>query len=254
MDSNRDREYHDPDYPVQEEKRHSETNTSISREEKIIQIIKREFEREQLLKEEQALLIESRIQDAKVLLQRTRYAVVNQYYKKAEQGCGSAAATLEYGGLTAKHREQGPIHPALKRILVSNSMRPLDGPSMRTTKKIEALENSEKHASKTKLSSMEEKVNNTLMVLGINQEMNHDQIRKDIPRKSRNESRIMSRYKICVGNTSQYIGDEHNKDGVIYKWLVYIKVKSKIPIHHFIGKVRFFLHPSFKPNDVIDVR
>lgn len=58
-----------------------------------------------------------------------------------------------------------------------------------------------------------------------------------------------------LGNTSQYIGDDNNTSvGITHKWLIYVKTKTDVPIEQMICKVRFFLHPSYKPNDVIEVK
>jgi YEATS domain-contaning protein 2 len=66
--------------------------------------------------------------------------------------------------------------------------------------------------------------------------------------------RNQHKHLIAVGNTSKYIGDEKSADGVTHKWLVYIRTKTEVPIEKIINKVRFFLHPSYQPNDVVEVR
>lgn len=67
--------------------------------------------------------------------------------------------------------------------------------------------------------------------------------------------RNQSSHMIIVGNTSKYIGDEkqHVHGGVTHKWLIYVKMKTAVPVEHIVSKARFYLHPSFKPNDVIEV-
>lgn len=76
----------------------------------------------------------------------------------------------------------------------------------------------------------------------------------NIPSLNSSRHRNQTRHLIVVGNTSKYIGNEKSKDGVTHKWLVYIKTKTEIPLETFVKKVRFFLHPSYKPNDVVEVQ
>lgn len=80
--------------------------------------------------------------------------------------------------------------------------------------------------------------------------------------KSLNAARLNNKIKhlIVVGNTSKYIGNEVEKDiksntqNLTHKWLVYVQSKeTKQPIQHFIKKVRFYLHHSYRPNDVVDI-
>jgi hypothetical protein len=58
--------------------------------------------------------------------------------------------------------------------------------------------------------------------------------------------------KVIVGNTSQLIT---KRDGLhTHKWMVYVRGTKEDPdVSKFIKKVRFFLHPSFKPGDVVEI-
>uniref|UniRef100_A0A1A9WFY5 YEATS domain-containing protein n=1 Tax=Glossina brevipalpis TaxID=37001 RepID=A0A1A9WFY5_9MUSC len=78
-----------------------------------------------------------------------------------------------------------------------------------------------------------------------------------------NAARLNNKIKhlIVVGNISKYIGDETEQDrkptshNLTHKWLVYVQAKeSRTPLENYIKKVRFFLHQSYRPNDVVDVR
>lgn len=80
---------------------------------------------------------------------------------------------------------------------------------------------------------------------------------------ARGSMRNAQRLLVAVGNTSKYIADDcdpmtrgNGDDGVTHKWLVYVKCKApaEYRIEEMVQKVRFFLHPSYKPNDVVDVR
>lgn len=44
-------------------------------------------------------------------------------------------------------------------------------------------------------------------------------------------------------------------DQSTHKWMVYVRGSKEEPrIDHYIKKVWFFLHPSYRPNDLVEVR
>ncbi|OAJ40873.1 hypothetical protein BDV3_005811 [Batrachochytrium dendrobatidis] len=73
------------------------------------------------------------------------------------------------------------------------------------------------------------------------------------------ESRYHLIQEIIVGNTAELVAkeDQHFKiDKDQYKWTVFIKGSSNVGSKDFgclVRKVRFFLHPDYRPYDVIDV-
>ena len=72
-------------------------------------------------------------------------------------------------------------------------------------------------------------------------------------------SRFYSKKRVIVGNTSQYldpIAHQHiSSDGSTHKWMVYVRGPQADPdISHFVKAVRFFLHPSYHPNDIVRVK
>ena len=72
------------------------------------------------------------------------------------------------------------------------------------------------------------------------------------------ESRFYFKKRVIVGNTSQFLDPaaHHVKgDGSTHKWMVYVRGPQAEPdISHFVKAVRFFLHPSYHPNDIVHVR
>lgn len=69
-------------------------------------------------------------------------------------------------------------------------------------------------------------------------------------------SRFYVTMRVYIGNTSKHIPEALRPPGDMstHKWMVYVRGPERDPdISHFVQKVRFFLHPSFKPNDVVDV-
>lgn len=56
---------------------------------------------------------------------------------------------------------------------------------------------------------------------------------------------------------SRYIPPDKREenDQSTHKWMVYVRGSRREPsINHFVKKVWFFLHPSYKPNDLVEVR
>lgn len=73
------------------------------------------------------------------------------------------------------------------------------------------------------------------------------------------ESRFYHKKRVIVGNTSQYLDPVAHQytsaDGSTHKWMVYVRGPQAEPdISHFVKAVRFFLHPSYHPNDIVRVR
>ncbi|XP_014098362.1 uncharacterized protein D12 [Bactrocera oleae] len=83
--------------------------------------------------------------------------------------------------------------------------------------------------------------------------------------KSLNSTRFNNKTKhfVVIGNTSTYIGGEVDARSELkitvgniltHKWLVYVQSKDpKINLESFIKKVRFHLHTSYRPNDIVDI-
>jgi transcription initiation factor IIF auxiliary subunit len=71
-------------------------------------------------------------------------------------------------------------------------------------------------------------------------------------------SRFYIKRHIIVGNVSQYIAPELRKpsfEKFTHRWMIYVTESdnSKESIASFVTCVRFHLHPSYKPHDVVDV-
>ncbi|OQR73729.1 YEATS domain-containing protein 2-like [Tropilaelaps mercedesae] len=65
----------------------------------------------------------------------------------------------------------------------------------------------------------------------------------------------MEKVKFVIGNVSRYIGDEDPEDIVTHIWVTYVRLhpSEQLKIQDIVSKVRFFLHPSYVPHDVVDV-
>jgi len=69
-------------------------------------------------------------------------------------------------------------------------------------------------------------------------------------------SRFYTKKRIIVGNTSQYLDPtvRQSGEGSTHKWMVYVRGPSEeADISYFVRAVRFFLHPSYHPNDIVRI-
>lgn len=61
-------------------------------------------------------------------------------------------------------------------------------------------------------------------------------------------------FRIIIGNISKWIPPDTREDNSTHKWMVYIRNQDNDNgINQIIRKVRYFLHESYKPHDIIDV-
>ena len=75
--------------------------------------------------------------------------------------------------------------------------------------------------------------------------------------------------KICVGNVSKYIKNtnndsqssqdnyepsQYNQELITHKWMIYIRSPNCPKLDNYIKKVIFYLHQSYKPYDVVEVK
>lgn len=71
----------------------------------------------------------------------------------------------------------------------------------------------------------------------------------------RTRNRLRIKQRIIVGNISKWMPSECKEDNTTHKWMVYVRTaKDSQDISVFVDKVTFYLHPSYKPNDVVEVR
>ena len=69
-------------------------------------------------------------------------------------------------------------------------------------------------------------------------------------------ARFATKKRVIVGNTSQFLDPSARSsiDGSTHKWMVYVRGPSEdADITLFVKAVRFFLHPSYHPNDIIRI-
>ena len=68
-------------------------------------------------------------------------------------------------------------------------------------------------------------------------------------------NKVVTKHRIIIGNVSKWYTSDSTEDCSTHKWMVYVRGPKDSPdLSHIVQKVVFYLHPSYKPNDVIEVR
>ncbi|CAG8559193.1 188_t:CDS:10 [Ambispora gerdemannii] len=71
-------------------------------------------------------------------------------------------------------------------------------------------------------------------------------------------SRFYVKRRIVIGNVSKWIPPEKREpklEKYTHKWMVYVVgPPHSLNVTSFIRKVRFYLHPSYRPNDIVDLK
>jgi len=334
-----EKETEDPDYEsVSKERRREQGNLSTRQQDakeqaiqRIEQIIRQQFGFEIHLKEREIDVIDERIRQAKVMLDRLRACVLAKYYGTSEIKGNRTSTKLDRGELCAKrsarHRMKQAGFPRTETVTATSGgtpckLEPRDNCETTNPARIEALVNGSLvnreletkkpfeagggeafvHSDSNTLLSTEKqekvtlhsrdsvkltdnsgeqlKIASSLSTLvqqnhqiqsgtGIthnrlsthfNEESALNAIGNPLNAASMPVTCAGSRFylkkRIIVGNTSKYISIDSREDNdkSTHKWMVYVRGPPEDPhIDRFIMKVWFFLHPSYRPNDIVEV-
>ena len=189
-------------------------------------------------KEQQVYLIENEILKTKQSLRKLRYAIIMNYYhsqpkETQTQIQESVQANDIVEGRTELECDQEALHPSLKKLI---------GKQPKTI-------NVRSKTGRFNQASNEQSNPGYKPVI-CSSRSSHFQESKMIQLNS-SRGRNKLKHTIIVGNTSQYLREETT--AMSYKWMCYVKTKSSVSIEKLVKKVRFFLDPSYKPNDIVDV-
>uniref|UniRef100_A0A3Q3GD84 YEATS domain-containing protein 2 n=1 Tax=Labrus bergylta TaxID=56723 RepID=A0A3Q3GD84_9LABR len=260
-------EGNDPDYDdislVQNNKRNkaAEHNAREATVQKIDSIIREQFSLEMKNKEHEIDVISLRLNEARRMMDKLRACIVANYYanagvtKLSEHSTKSDPAVLN--------------HPAIRRFLESpsRSSSPLnqgsETPSLAHSES-ESLSQQgdgadvEGEGSWREDGSRQERRpgrNTGKDTFGVPMSVGAEQ-RVTYHTTGNEASRLYAKKTIVVGNVSKYIPPDKREenDQSTHKWMVYVRGSRREPsIDHFVKKVWFFLHPSYKPNDLVEV-
>ncbi|CAL9688773.1 unnamed protein product [Knipowitschia caucasica] len=259
-------EGNDPDYEdialVQNKKRnkadeHSAREATVL---KIENIIREQFSMEMKNKEHEIEVINQRLLEARRMMDKLRACIVANYY---------ASAGLSKNPETAKSDPAVFNHPAIKKFLEppSRSSSPLnqdsETPSLGHSES-ESLSQQGDGAEKDGDVAWRENCSRQERRPGRNTGKDTFGVPLCLGAEPRvtyhttgdEASRLYAKKTIVVGNVSKYIPPDKREenDQSTHKWMVYVRGSRREPsIDHFVKKVWFFLHPSYKPNDLVEV-
>ncbi|CAL8323916.1 unnamed protein product [Arctogadus glacialis] len=260
-------EDNDPDYEdishIQESKRNKvvEHNAREATVQKIEAIIREQFSLEMKNKEHEIEVISQRLNDARRMMDKLRACIVANYYANA--------GLTKIPEHTTKSDATVLNHPAIRRFLESpsRSSSPLnqgsETPSIPPSES-ESLSQHGEGADRERASWREGGSRNERRpgrntgkdTFGVSAPSEPAEPRVAHQAGSDEASRLFMKKTIVVGNVSKYIPPDKREenDQSTHKWMLYVRGCRREPsIDHFVKKVWFFLHPSYKPNDLVEV-
>ncbi|XP_074733890.1 YEATS domain-containing protein 2 isoform X6 [Strix uralensis] len=260
----------DPDYEeitiTHPSKRHKAAEQSARdvAVQKIETIIKEQFAVEMKSKEHEIEVIDQRLIEARRMMDKLRACIVANYYAsagllKAGEGTRSCDATILN-------------HPSIKKFLESPSRssspanQGSDTPSANHSESDSLSQHNDFLLDKDNGNlDTDERLTNSLDQRqsrntgrdssGVSSSQKPGQ--RNAGLSNDETSRLYVKKTIVVGNVSKYIPPDKREenDQSTHKWMVYVRGSRREPsINHFVKKVWFFLHPSYKPNDLVEVR
>ncbi|XP_064930349.1 YEATS domain-containing protein 2 isoform X6 [Columba livia] len=260
----------DPDYEeitiTHPNKRHKAAEQSARdvAVQKIETIIKEQFAVEMKSKEHEIEVIDQRLIEARRMMDKLRACIVANYYAsagllKAGEGTRSCEATILN-------------HPSIKKFLESPSRssspanQGSDTPSANHSESDSLSQHNDFLLDKDNGNlDADERLTNSLDQRqsrntgrdssGVSSSQKPGQ--RNAGLSNDETSRLYVKKTIVVGNVSKYIPPDKREenDQSTHKWMVYVRGSRREPsINHFVKKVWFFLHPSYKPNDLVEVR
>ncbi|OXB83401.1 UNVERIFIED_CONTAM: hypothetical protein H355_006248, partial [Colinus virginianus] len=231
---------------------------------KIETIIKEQFAVEMKNKEHEIEVIDQRLIEARRMMDKLRACIVANYY--------ASAGLLKPGEGTRSCDTTILNHPSIKKFLESPSRssspahQGSDAPSANHSESDSLSQHTDFFLDKDNGSlDTDERLGNSLDQrqsrsagrdsLGVSSSQKPGQ--RNAGLSNDETSRLYVKKTIVVGNVSKYIPPDKREenDQSTHKWMVYVRGSRREPsINHFVKKVWFFLHPSYKPNDLVEVR
>ncbi|XP_046398995.1 YEATS domain-containing protein 2 [Ischnura elegans] len=203
---------------------------------KALAVIRREFKIELRKREQELETIDERLKEALRIQHLLRYAVVSSYYgmrtSQGEWPDASNTKHLAHPAVAGLSRKKKPKRSAEEKLEESNAC-DSDGPS-------------EEKGNVEDESNLPTKIPCYIPPV----------TKKGAPEPTSPTRGFHTkrRYRIIVGNVSRWIPVDCREDGASHKWMVYARCPpNETPFSQFVTKVRFFLHPSYRPFDVVEV-
>ncbi|KAJ8306924.1 hypothetical protein KUTeg_015008 [Tegillarca granosa] len=222
----------DPDYEDVTEhhnkrQRLLEEDAKESTRKKIEKIICDQFMIEEMQKEREVDIIDQKLNQARQMMDRLRACIVANFY--------SSTGQQKMFQVKPGVQQQIAIHPTVKEHL---GKKPKFTDSTMSDKNAEDMIWKNKFTTSVKLESR----------------CNVEVKKEPIEEAPENSNSILPDQS--TSRTSRYIpvDKREENDQSTHKWMVYVRGSKEEPkIDHFVKKVWFFLHPSYRPNDLVEV-
>lgn len=221
----------DPDYFVPLENNKSQEGVceknALTTANKISKILETEFSKEIDAKKKEVIKIYETLNKACRIFHYLRFAIVSDYYN----GKNTVIDDPQYS-------KQSRLHPTV------------NAPTTKINLTVDCendcfRETNECNKPKRKLESEVNQPNGS-------NEPNQKKFKANVelPYMSNRKTKI----RVVVGNYSKWIPHHCREDNdATHRWTVYVIDSQKSDLGNFVSKVRFFLHPSYQPNDVIEL-
>lgn len=188
-----------------------------------------------------------------------RYVLVKSYYNNkncllnaTEEPSTSSSCAAPPPVIDVQSR----IHPAVKRLIGKNASFNFSNTGRRRCKQERQIIKNETLTNEFEIKDGTNEFENvtadtceTVDVIETKSVVNGESCCDDSVRNRRKR-----KYRIVVGNISKYMPAKNKEDNSTHKWMMYVRGPKETPnVSHFIKKVVFYLHPSYKPCDVIEL-
>lgn len=218
-----------------------EENAKAEFSQRISAIIQKEFSTELANREKDVHEIQERLHQAQNTLHVLRHAIVSAFYNKRQVQSGP-------------EEKQKRIHPAVKK-LVGKEPRNWEPLHQRPSKyrPIPTTSEKEPSVSKETASTNENEKKETVSKVPryIPPKTSAGSITPSSPRRG---MRNKMKKRIVIGNISKWVPVDTREDAASHKWMMYVRGPKEAPdVSDFVSKIRFFLHPSYRPHDIAEV-
>lgn len=194
------------------------------------------FKKQMKIRQNQLETIEKNLFYTRKILHMLRYVLITSYYKNEDVNTSSHISD---------NNSVKRLHPALKKLLPRDSNELNYSETKRKTKTL--TKNLNVETNKPLKSNDASDADNKFSV------STPSDVESEPVDFSRNRVKVKKR--IIIGNISKYLPSDSKEDCTTHKWMVYVRTPKNTPdISEFISQVTFYLHPSYKPNDIIEVR
>lgn len=183
------------------------------------------------------------------MLHIVRYVLISSYYNdKAQEEENEGFNSLDYTNIVS---DQNRIHPAVKKLL-GNNVNNFKFLSSRAKRRIPTK------SDQTLAEQPEAKKVKTEKDVPIQNECTENVKVEPSSEQEIVTQRNKVQHKVVIGNIS-YFKKSLEQDNLTHKWMVFVKIfkgtkTGREVSNMIISKVVFYLHPSYKPHDVVEVR